>query len=171
MTATSGSDKPPQGINRRRLLLRLACLPVFIALFMFLPAGTWAWPKGWLFVVVVLVVVSAVFLVLHRVNPEVIVARSRFQEGTKGWDKILLSFYFPAMLAVILLAALDDECLALSSFAKFFHQNSPSPFNGFQASLDFSGFLVEVGQLFLQLLPVKVILPAVLGDESFDFVP
>jgi len=104
----STSDKPPQGINRRRLVLRLAFLPVFIALFMFLPAGTWAWTKGWLFVVVLLVVISAVFLILHRANPEVIVARSSFHEGTKGWDKILLSFYFPAMASVLLVAGLDD---------------------------------------------------------------
>ncbi len=108
MTAASGSDNPPRGINRRSLVLRLVCLPVFIALFMFLPAGTWAWPKGWLFVFVLIGVISAVFLVLHRVNPEVIVARSRFHEGTKGWDKILLSLYFPAMSAVLLVAALDD---------------------------------------------------------------
>jgi protein-S-isoprenylcysteine O-methyltransferase Ste14 len=105
---TSTSDNPPQGINRRHLVLRLLCLPVFIALFLFLPAGTWAWQKGWLFVLVLLGVVPAVFIVLHRVNPEVIVARSHFHKGTKGWDKILLSFYFPAMLAVILVAALDD---------------------------------------------------------------
>ena len=105
---TSTSDKLPQGINRRRVVLGLICLPVFFALFMFLPAGTWAWPKGWLFILILLGVISAVFLVLQRVNPEVIVARSRFHEGTKRWDKILLSFYFPAMLAVILVAALDD---------------------------------------------------------------
>jgi protein-S-isoprenylcysteine O-methyltransferase Ste14 len=84
MTAASGSDNPPQGINRRRLVLRLICLPVCIALFMFLPAGTWAWPKGWLFVLVLLGVISAVFVVLQRV-------------------------YFPAMLAVVLVAALDDS--------------------------------------------------------------
>lgn len=108
MTDASGTNDPPQGVNRRRLVLRLACLPVFIALLMFLPAGTWAWTKGWLFVAVVLGIVSAVFVVLHRVNPEVIVARSSFHEGTKGWDKILLSVYFPAMAAVLLVAALDD---------------------------------------------------------------
>ncbi len=114
MTKISGSDTTPDGINRpsginrRRVALRLLGLPVFIALFMFLPAGTWAWPKGWLFVLVVLGVVSAVFLVLQRVNPEVIVARSRFQEGTKRWDKILLCLYFPAMSFVLLVAALDD---------------------------------------------------------------
>ena len=109
MNQTSTADKPPQGINRRQLILRLMCLPVFVALFMFLPAGTWAWPKGWLFILILLVVISAVFFILHRVNPEVIVARSRFHKGTKGWDKILLGFYFPAMLAVILVAALDDS--------------------------------------------------------------
>ncbi len=108
MTAASDSDKPPQGINRRRLVLRLACLPVFIALFMFLPAGTWAWTKGWLFVLILLGVISAVFVVLHRVNPEVIVARSRSHKGTKGWDKVLLCLYFPAMAAVLFVAALDD---------------------------------------------------------------
>lgn len=102
------SDSPPHGIDRRRLILRLACLPVFIALLMFVPAGTWAWTKGWVFVLILLGVISAVFVVLHRVNPEVIVARSRFGEGTKGWDKILLSVYFPAMAAVLLVAALDD---------------------------------------------------------------
>lgn len=106
----SAANKPeqPKGITRRRLVLRLAGLPLLVALFMFLPAGTWAWPKGWLFVLVLISVISAVLLVLHRVNPEVIVARSRFHEGTKGWDKMLLSVYFPAMAAVLLVAALDD---------------------------------------------------------------
>jgi protein-S-isoprenylcysteine O-methyltransferase Ste14 len=109
MTAASDSDKPPHGINRRSVVLGLIGLPVFFALFMFLPAGTWTWPKGWLFVLILLGVTSAVFLVLQRVNPEVIVARSRFHEGTKRWDKILLCFYFPAMSAVVLVAALDDS--------------------------------------------------------------
>jgi len=87
---TSTSDNSPQGINRRHRVLRLACLPVFIALFMFLPAGTWAWPNGWAFGLVLLVGIPAIFLVLHRVNPEAIVARSSFHKGTKGWDKVLL---------------------------------------------------------------------------------
>lgn len=105
---TAYDAQQPYGINRVRLVLRLACLPVVIALLMFLPAGTWAWPRGWLFILVLLGVISAVFVFLHRVNPEVIVARSSFHEGTKGWDKILLSIYFPAMAAVVLVAALDD---------------------------------------------------------------
>lgn len=108
MTAPRDSDNPPQGINRRRVVRGLIGLPVFFALSMFLPAGTWAWPKGWLFILVVLAIYSAIFLVLQRLNPEVIVARSRTHEGTKLWDKILLGLYFPAMSAVLLVAALDD---------------------------------------------------------------
>jgi protein-S-isoprenylcysteine O-methyltransferase Ste14 len=109
MTAANGSDGPLQGINRRRVVLGLIALPVFFALFMFLPAGTWSWPKGWLFVLIELCIVSAVFLVLQRVNPEVIVARSCFHEETKRWDKVLLCLYSPAMSAVVVVAALDDS--------------------------------------------------------------
>ncbi|MCA9097487.1 MAG: hypothetical protein KDA36_03840, partial [Planctomycetaceae bacterium] len=66
MTAPRDSDNPPQGINRRRVVRGLIGLPVFFTLLMFLPAGTWAWPKGWLFILVVLAVYSAIFLVLQR---------------------------------------------------------------------------------------------------------
>ena len=54
------------------------------------------------------VVISAVIAFLQRVNPEVIVARSRLQKGTKRWDAILLCLYFPAMSAVLVVAAFDD---------------------------------------------------------------
>jgi protein-S-isoprenylcysteine O-methyltransferase Ste14 len=38
----------------------------------------------------------------------VLVARSRFHKGTKHWDIILLCFLFPALLAILPVAALDD---------------------------------------------------------------
>jgi hypothetical protein len=85
---TTHDTEQPKGINRRRLVLRLACLPVFIALLMFLPAGTWAWPKGWLFVLVLLVVISAVFLVLHRVNPEVNLLELLARHSKGDWGDV-----------------------------------------------------------------------------------
>ncbi len=82
---TSGNDAPvPQ---------------VYFALFMFLPAGTSAW--------IVVFLGTVAFLYLCRVNPEVVVARCSFHKGTKRWDKILLSFIFPAVFAFVLVAALD----------------------------------------------------------------
>src|SRR3546814_17171179 len=46
-------------------------------------------------------------LVLARVNPVIYRARSRFQPGTKGWDKALLAVILPAMVAILPVAALD----------------------------------------------------------------
>ena len=95
MTSANDKDQQPQGINRRRLVVFLLALPVYFALFMFLPAGTWAWTKGWLFIGVFLGLLAVISVYLWRVNPEVMVARSRSHEGTKRWDKILLGFLFP----------------------------------------------------------------------------
>jgi protein-S-isoprenylcysteine O-methyltransferase Ste14 len=108
MTSATFQGQQPEGINRRRLVLLLVAVPVFFALVLFLPAGTWAWGKGWLLLLVLLVAGTPALLVLWRVNPEVLVARSRIHEGTKRWDKVLLCFLFPAMTAIFPVAALDD---------------------------------------------------------------
>jgi protein-S-isoprenylcysteine O-methyltransferase Ste14 len=108
MTAANVHDRQPEGINKHRLVVSLLALPLYFGLFMFLPAGTWAWAKGWLFIGVFLGTVTIAALYLWRVNPEVWVARTRSHEGTKRWDKILLGFFFPAVYAIIPIAALDD---------------------------------------------------------------
>jgi protein-S-isoprenylcysteine O-methyltransferase Ste14 len=68
----------------------------------------WGPLQGWLFIGVFLGTLVVVALYLWRVNPEVVVARSGFHEVTKRWDNILLSFYFPAVYAIVPVAALDD---------------------------------------------------------------
>lgn len=108
MTSPNDKDHPREGINRGRLIGFLLVLPVYFALFMFVPAGTWAWTKGWLFIGVFVGTVAVVALYLWRVNPEVVVARSGFHEGTKRWDRILLGFFFPSVYAIVPVAALDD---------------------------------------------------------------
>jgi protein-S-isoprenylcysteine O-methyltransferase Ste14 len=108
MTSANDKDHPREGINRDRLILILLALPVYFALFMFVPAGTWAWTKGWLFIGVFVGTVAVVALYLWRVNPEVVVARSGFHQGTKSWDKVLLGFFFSGVYAIVPVAALDD---------------------------------------------------------------
>src|SRR3954447_359366 len=92
MTSADSQAQKPERINRRRLVLNLLGTPLFFALFLFLPAGTWLWAKGWLFVLVM--VASSVLSVLYvwRVNPELVVARINPHRGTKGWDKVLGGF-------------------------------------------------------------------------------
>jgi protein-S-isoprenylcysteine O-methyltransferase Ste14 len=98
-----------QSISRRRLVIIMVVLPVLCALFMFWPAGTFAWFKGWLFLVVMVSLETVAVIYLWRKNPEVIAARSRLHKGTKRWDKIILACLAPSMLAIFPIAALDDS--------------------------------------------------------------
>jgi len=108
MTSADTHDQAREQVDRRNLLGWLLIVSVYFALFTFLPAGTWAWTKGWLFLGVMFVagVVASVFL--WRVNPDVVAARSRAFKVAKRWDKLLLWFFFPAFCAIIPVAALDD---------------------------------------------------------------
>jgi protein-S-isoprenylcysteine O-methyltransferase Ste14 len=108
MTSNHEQSQESERVNPWRLAQFALGLPVFLALSLFLPAGTLAWEKGWLFVMVILVVGTAAAVYLWRVNPEIYVARSRFRKGTKRWDAILLSFLFPVMIGIFVVAALDD---------------------------------------------------------------
>jgi hypothetical protein len=52
MASSHDQAQQSQGIDRRRLVLILLGVLLFLALFLFLLAGTWAWEKGWLFILV-----------------------------------------------------------------------------------------------------------------------
>lgn len=45
-------DQPHRPIDRRRLFISTTALFLVIVLCLFLAAGTWAWGKGWLFLIV-----------------------------------------------------------------------------------------------------------------------
>ncbi|RIK96348.1 MAG: isoprenylcysteine carboxylmethyltransferase family protein [Proteobacteria bacterium] len=82
-------------------------LPLALLILLFLPAGSVTWDKGWIFVAVSLAAFAASAAILARVNPVIFRARSRFQPGTKGWDKALLSVMLPTMVAIVPIAAFD----------------------------------------------------------------
>jgi protein-S-isoprenylcysteine O-methyltransferase Ste14 len=105
-TAVLGSEL--RLLDRRRTARILLAIPIRFGLLAFLPAGTLYWPRGWLFVLVSLATSGLSVLYLWRTNPEVLVARSRFRPEAKTWDKILLCFYVPALLSILVVAALDD---------------------------------------------------------------
>jgi protein-S-isoprenylcysteine O-methyltransferase Ste14 len=88
--------------------LQLLATPIFLALFLFLPAGTLHWVRGWLFLLVFLLSAALAALYLWRVNPENFIARIQIYKKTKCWDRILLRVLFPAMVAIVVVAALDD---------------------------------------------------------------
>ena len=108
MATSSDQPRQPETTDRRRLILSIGLTLVFFVLCLFLPAGTWAWARGWLFFVVVVAASVVISLYLRRVNPEIIAARVNRHEGTKGWDRWLLGLLIPAMVSILPVAALDD---------------------------------------------------------------
>jgi protein-S-isoprenylcysteine O-methyltransferase Ste14 len=82
---------------------------LILVLCLFLPAGTWAWTRGWLFLGVLLASSTLLTLYLLRVNPDVIAGRVNRHEGWRRWDLLLgLLVALPTMLAIPIVAALDD---------------------------------------------------------------
>jgi protein-S-isoprenylcysteine O-methyltransferase Ste14 len=102
-------DHKPEKIDKRRLMLHLLASPLFVALFLFWPAGDWLWAKGWLFVAVFYCTVTASSLYLRRVNPDILAARINRHRGTEPWDKILVGTLLAMWLVTFPVAALDDE--------------------------------------------------------------
>jgi protein-S-isoprenylcysteine O-methyltransferase Ste14 len=110
MTTEGDRGRQPEQIDRRRLALSVGWTLLGLVLCLFLPAGTWAWSRGWLFFVVLVAASVVTALYLRRVNPEVIAARINRHGGTKRWDRILLVIGLPTLVAIPVVAALDDGC-------------------------------------------------------------
>ena len=109
MTASSDQPRHPELIDHRRLITSTVSSLLVFVLCLFLPAGTWVWFRGWLFLVVLVAASALVTLYLRRVNPDVIAGRINRHERPRRWDLILgLFFILPTMLAIPILAAVDD---------------------------------------------------------------
>ena len=102
-------DQSHEPIDRRRLIISTTTSLLILVLCLFVPAGTWAWFRGWLFLVVVVGASVVDTLYLRRVNPDVIAGRVNRHEGPRRWDLLLgLIGFLPTMLAIPIVAALDD---------------------------------------------------------------
>jgi protein-S-isoprenylcysteine O-methyltransferase Ste14 len=109
MATNSDQLRQPEPIDLHRLIASVAGSLLIFVLCLFLPAGTWSWTRGWLFIVVVLATSIVMTVYLRRVNPDVIAARINRYDGTRRWDLLLGAiFILPTMLATLIVAALDD---------------------------------------------------------------
>lgn len=95
-------------LDRPYLVKSFLTTAFVMALLLFLPAGTLAWAKGWIFFAVTFAAFLIASIILARVNPEIFAARRRIQPGTKKWDRILLAVLLPSFCAILAVAALDD---------------------------------------------------------------
>jgi protein-S-isoprenylcysteine O-methyltransferase Ste14 len=104
-------DTLPRHGSTAALIQALVSLVVWLAIMiaaLFGSAGTWDWPRGWMFFGVYCLLTAIACVWLWIVNPEIFAARSKIQKGTKGWDQALTIVIIVTFVAIVLVPALDD---------------------------------------------------------------
>ncbi len=87
-------------INLKSLIVQIAGVFTIFALALFIPAGTIAWPAGWIFLTLFFGFALSIFSWLYPHNPGLL--RERMRLGTsdqQAWDKLL----FPLIQAYLLI--------------------------------------------------------------------
>jgi protein-S-isoprenylcysteine O-methyltransferase Ste14 len=115
MTTHVNSSRQPEPIDRRRLIASIVGTLLLFLLCLFVPAGTWLWPRGWLFFAVYVAAGVLISFYLRRVNPDVVAARANRHAGTKSWDRWVVGLLIAAIISIIVVAALDDGRLHWSA--------------------------------------------------------
>jgi protein-S-isoprenylcysteine O-methyltransferase Ste14 len=85
----------------------LAITLVVMGLILFVPAGTLDWPRAWWFWIAFFVATLIAIGVLWRFNPEIFVARSRVQPGTKPLDYLFIGLVMGGFFLILPVAGLD----------------------------------------------------------------
>jgi protein-S-isoprenylcysteine O-methyltransferase Ste14 len=83
---------------------------LFVALILFVSAGSLDWPMGWAYVAVFFAFDVATALALIPRHPGLLIERSTIQEGGKSWDSVILKLatgYLP--MAAWAVAGLDER--------------------------------------------------------------
>src|SRR5262245_49586642 len=92
-----------------QLIIRTLVWLAFLALLMFVAAGTAGWPAGWTFLAELGVLGLALSLWLARHDPALLAERMAlgFQPAQKTWDKVFMATFFTLFCAWLVLMALD----------------------------------------------------------------
>lgn len=96
------------GKNEVQAFVSLAIVLAVMVGAMFGAAGTWDWPRGWMFFGAYCALTFIACVWLWIVNPELFAARSKMQAGTKNWDKILTVVLILSYFVIFPVSALDD---------------------------------------------------------------
>jgi protein-S-isoprenylcysteine O-methyltransferase Ste14 len=92
-----------------QLIIRNVLWMGFLAVLLFVAAGTWRWPAGWVFLAELGGLGLALGLWLARHDPALLAERmsAGFQPAQKTWDKVFLVTFFALFGGWLVLMALD----------------------------------------------------------------
>jgi protein-S-isoprenylcysteine O-methyltransferase Ste14 len=100
-------EYPTNSAAVRQSLIALVVTLLVMGVVLFVPAGTMSWPRAWWFCVAFLVATVVAMAVLWQLNPEIFVARSRVQPGTKPLDYLFLVLIMGGFFLILPVAGLD----------------------------------------------------------------
>ena len=86
--------------------LRFIIIYIFIALALFLPAGTIFWFQGWIYIIIMILFSTTLLIYLTKKDPELLRARAK-TKTTESWDKKLLVFSTPLFILIYILPGFD----------------------------------------------------------------
>ena len=72
--------------------VRFIIIYIFIALALFLPAGTIFWLQGWIYIILMIVFSTSLLTYFTKKDPELLKARVK-TKTTESWDKKILIFF------------------------------------------------------------------------------
>jgi protein-S-isoprenylcysteine O-methyltransferase Ste14 len=104
---------PAAGVNRpresnARLALRFVSRFALLLL-LFLGAGTFDWPRGWIFVILIVIAAGANYLFMRWKNPDLVRARLQKNAGVKPFDKAFFAVAVPLMFLFLITAGLAER--------------------------------------------------------------
>jgi protein-S-isoprenylcysteine O-methyltransferase Ste14 len=104
----------------RKLVFHTSVYLVVLALLLFVPAGTLAWPQAWIYLALTATAGLGSGLRLARHDPDLVNERLKpiIQRDQKSWDRPLIGVFLVLYIAWVVLIALD---------AKRFHWSGPMP--------------------------------------------
>jgi protein-S-isoprenylcysteine O-methyltransferase Ste14 len=94
-----------------KMIVRSVLGGVFLGLVLFLPAGTLAWPQGWIFMALFMGCSAAIGIWLRRADPDLLAERmkSPMSADQKLSDRIVMGAIMIVFLGWLVLAALDAK--------------------------------------------------------------
>jgi protein-S-isoprenylcysteine O-methyltransferase Ste14 len=121
MTTTQFSQSYPakphldrSGIKR---IITLIVATLFIAMILFISAGRINWVRAWIWIGLWSTMLTLNGIVLFKKNPELINARGKKHEDTKGFDKLIFALSTPLFILLFAVAGLDAGRFGWSSMS------------------------------------------------------
>ena len=96
------------GFPVKRMILLVGGILAYAAV-LFLIAGRTDWWQAWAYLAIWLATLASMMVIMHARHPDLIAARTRRHADTKTFDRIILAFYSPLPLILVLTAGLDKR--------------------------------------------------------------